>query len=668
MRSPVPRFHPPIASPAVSVRRCISTGIAALLSLAALTGCGIGTIDTTAHVSVKLNGTIHGGQQPVAQSTIQLYTVATNGNGQQSAPLIATTGPTASYYLGGAPGCSTAGGNTCYTSVLSDNSGNFTITGDYTCPSYGAQVYLAATGGNPGISPSTNNKALAMLVALGSCGTLSNSTNVLINEVTTVAAAWALAPFATAPDHIGSSATNAAGIANAFLNTQLLANFSTGTAATLPSNLSIETGKLYALANVIATCVNSDGTSGCTPLFSAANLSSGSTPTDTFTAALDIVKNPGKNVSGVYNVISPIPPFASTLTQAPNDWSMSLNASGGGLNMPTALAIDQSNNVWVTGQAGPLAEFNPQGTPLSGSGYGYGTGEITQANSVVVDTVGDIWIADYNSPYNGAGALTKFMGSTSGSPGTVVSGTNGNPVFYDSSISYPEGLSADTNGDIFIANNASSSATVYNSSGVNVGASLGANDGINGEPQAIAADSSHGFWLSNSDFTIAHVDQFGNLLAHTRCCYESYGLATDSAGNVWVANFLNNSFSEVSAAGTLPIPIQYAAVGGLYRPAQVVIDAAQNVWFTNLYGQTITEIAGINATSPYTTGAAISPTTGVYGTGGYGLDASLSNPYSIAVDTAGNIWVSNEGKTAITMFFGIATPTATPIQPVPTAP
>jgi hypothetical protein len=632
---------------------------ALLLPISALTGCGIGTVDTTQHVSVAMQGKVFGGQQAVSGAKIQLYTVGTTGNGSAATPLI----PSGSYYLGGASGCTTTGGNTCYTGVYTDSNGNFTISNDYTCPSYGAQVYLASNGGNPGLGSGTNNAALVMMGALGSCGLLSNSTTVTINEVTTVAAAWALAHFATGYANIGASATNSAGIANAFLDSQLLVNVGTGQTATLPSNITGEPAKIYALADVIASCVNSDGTAACTPLFRAATPAGGSAPTDTFGAALSIVKHPGQHVTDVYNVISPTPPFATTLSQAPNDWTVSLTATGGGLDMPTAMAIDQSNNVWVAGQAGPLAEFGPQGTPLSGTGYGLGTAEITQANSLVVDTVGNIWIADYNSTYNGAGAVTKFLGSTSGSPGTVVNGTNGFPVFFDSSIQYPNGLSADTNGDIFIANNGSSSATVYNSSGGLVSASLGLYDGIYGEPQAVAADSSHGFWLSDDDYTIAHVDQNGNLLAHVYCCYESYGLATDSAGNVWVANFLNNSFSEVSSAGA--VSINQSAVGGLYRPAQVVIDAAQNVWFTNLYGQTITEIAGINAT---TVGAAISPTAGTYGTGGYGLDASLSNPYSIAVDTAGNIWVSNEGKRAVTMFVGVATPTATPIQPVPTAP
>jgi len=50
------------------------------------------------------------------------------------------------------------------------------------------------------------------------------------------------------------------------------------------------------------------------------------------------------------------------------------------------------------------------------------------------------------------------------------------------------------------------------------------------------------------------------------------------------------------------------------------------------------------------------------------LDANLDFPFSLAPDRSGNIWVSNEHNDSIVMFFGIASPTVTPIQPAPSAP
>ena len=118
--------------------------------------------------------------------------------------------------------------------------------------------------------------------------------------------------------------------------------------------------------------------------------------------------------------------------------------------------------------------------------------------------------------------------------------------------------------------------------------------------------------------------------------------------------------------GNTSVPISSLVTGGINHPQMVAVDAAQNVWFTNRINNSITEIAGTASTLPV--GTAISPSTGVYATGGYGLDAGLSEPFTILPDRSGNLWVSNGGVDAVTMFFGLAAPTVTPLQPVPTAP
>ena len=78
--------------------------------------------------------------------------------------------------------------------------------------------------------------------------------------------------------------------------------------------------------------MNSSGGSACAPLFSASTPPGGLAPADTFTAALNIVKNPGNQVAAVFTAGSASPPYPTPLHQAPNDWTMSLSVSGGGLN------------------------------------------------------------------------------------------------------------------------------------------------------------------------------------------------------------------------------------------------------------------------------------------------------------------------------------------------
>jgi hypothetical protein len=171
-----------------------------------------------------LTGRAHGGNQPVSHSTLQLYAAGATGYASAATPLISS----GSYDLGGAPGCVASGTQTCYASVLTDANGNFTITGDYSCPSSSAQVYVVATGGNPGLAAGTNNTALAMMAALGSCGALKATTDITINEPTTVARVWALAPFMSGYANVGASGTNSAGVAQAFTNAGMLVNISAG--------------------------------------------------------------------------------------------------------------------------------------------------------------------------------------------------------------------------------------------------------------------------------------------------------------------------------------------------------------------------------------------------------------------------------------------------------
>ena len=293
--------------------------------------------------AVAFQGQVLSGTTPVNGATIQLYAAGATGNSSAAIPMLTQT-------------------------VITDPLGMFQLTGSYTCgqSSTGttipatAQLYLVATGGTTSTTSTTSNPALTLVTAIGPCSNLTATSFDTLNEITTAAAAWALAPFANSATTLGATATNTLGITNAFLDTALLANPANGSPATLPANLTVETGKLAALADALNSCTTGSGTA-CSALFTAATPPSGTTPTDTFTAALNIAHNPGPNVAAIFATIPANPPFTTTLTASPNDWTMSLTVTGGGLFMPTALGIDSQNNIWVANQDGPLSAFNPAG-------------------------------------------------------------------------------------------------------------------------------------------------------------------------------------------------------------------------------------------------------------------------------------------------------------------
>ena len=619
-----------------------------------VTGCGMGTNAAPDPVALTVNGRVHGGQQAVVGAQIQLYVAGNAGNGSASSPLLNTT-------------------------VTSGTNGSFSITGDYSCPSATAQVYLVATQGNPGLGSGGNNPALAMMAPLGACGNLSPTQFIWINEVTTVAAAWALAPFTKDISDIGASSTNTTGLANAFLNAQLIANTATGTVATLPSNLTTEPGKIYALADAVASCINSDGTTGCSPLFTAATPSGGSAPTNTWDAVVNIVKNPANNVGGVFTAIGPQPPFATTLTKAPNDWTLSLTVTGGGMaaagsnnnppdESPEALGIDSQGNVWVGDHSGIVSAFSPQGTPLSSTGFG--SANAVEAYGLAIDASDNVWLtlAEYASHNGSKGSIEELSGVSSGSAlGTPT-------IFTDNSLDYPYAVAIDSNGTLFMANyyvaGSATNLTSFNPATDTFSAI--ATPAHFGFSVALAADNAHGVWITSGsgDLSLLHTDASGNSVFSTDCCGTTDAVAVDSAGEAWVADTQNNSTNSGSGAVTVfandGTTVQgFLTGGGITNPSHIAIDAAQNVWISNLHTgirgatESFSELAGSNSSSP---GAAISPSTG------YGLDGGLVSPYSLAVDPSGNIWVSNTGSQSLVMFYGMAAPTKTPMPVTPLAP
>src|ERR1017187_3960543 len=170
-----------------------------------LTGC---TLNTTAaptpEAGPAIQGVVHGGQNPIVGAHVYLFaanagllTPNTNGYGNASASLLtAGTGRTLDS-SGGA-----TNGDYYVTSV--GPGGIFSITGDYSCTA-GQQVYLYAVGGDPGLGSGTNSAA-GLLAALGNCpggasAFAAGTPFVFMNEVSTVAAAYAFAGFATDAVH-----------------------------------------------------------------------------------------------------------------------------------------------------------------------------------------------------------------------------------------------------------------------------------------------------------------------------------------------------------------------------------------------------------------------------------------------------------------------------------
>jgi hypothetical protein len=611
------------------VASALLSGCAAFQEKQLTSGTAIATTNPTVPATVAgsaIVGNVHGGQDPVVGAHIYLFAASTSGYGAPSTSMLNTT----------QPGISTdAIGNY----VLTDANGGFSISGDYTCTT-GQQVYLLALGGNPGLPPGQVNPALGLMAAFGACPEgrtdfASTVPYVSLNEVTTVAAVYALSGFMTDATHVSSSATPAAlqGIANAFRTARNLVDIGTGVARVqnLGGNGDVPQAQLNSFANLLVNCVNSDGNAACTPLFTNALRLDGVPPTDVIAAAVNIVHNPGANVAALFSASSLTVAFQPTLDTKPNDWSLAITYYAENMVGPYFPAIDSLGNVWVPGYiSNSLTEFDTTGTILSG--VGFTGGGLNLPYSIAIDAHDDPWVVNFGPP--NASSVSKF--STTGASLTS------SPYACDAACFFP---AFDAAQNLWISGTARTTVLRGDGSVLKKFTTSAYDSGIaiNSTGIGWTIGEPHGLYRLTLPATQTSTAEFTTAASGT----DLTSMAIDSADKVWYASNKNNAIGVSDKNGVLVSPANGYTGGGLKGPAQIAIDGSNRVWVANREG---------NSLSAFTnTGAAASPTSGYQAAG-------LSNPRGLAIDASGNIWVTNFTSNSVTEFVGLATPSVTPIS------
>ncbi|MGA3032869.1 MAG: carboxypeptidase regulatory-like domain-containing protein [Terracidiphilus sp.] len=578
------------------------------------------TTQTEGGQGAKLRGKVYGGQQAIVGASVYLYATNITGYGAASLSLLNGSG-----------------------FVTTGENGSFSISSDYTCPSPSSQVYLYSVGGNAG---GGTNSAAGLLAGLGTCSTVAaNKPYVVMNEVSTIATAYAIAGFATDATHVSSSSAGLgqSGIANAFAAIQNMEALGTGAAlaATPAGNGTVPQSEINTLANILAGCINSTGpgSTACTTLLSNATDTYGTEPTDTAGAAINIAHNPGANVGTLYGLATASAPFEPALQLAPNDFTIAVSYTGGGLNDPAGVAIDASGNAWTANYTGnSLSEFNFMGVAQSGTGFI--NGGLYDPVQLAIDTSGNVWATNA-----GDLVLSKFN-----SGGTPVSASG-----YTGALDGAYGVAIDGRGYVWAANVNDSSLSEFNSSGIFQTGLGGYTGGGLNAPYGLAIDISNRVWVSNYYDVLSEFNDSGSPISpsgYTGGGLDvSYGVAVDGSGNVWTTDFNDNSLSMFNSNGTAQSGGGFSG-GGLDSPAGLAVDGAGNLWAANQGGNSISEFNS--------SGIAISGQSGH----GYGYGAGiLSAPSNLAVDGSGNVWVTSSvsGGGSLAEFVGVAAPVVTPI-------
>lgn len=656
-----------------------------LLTLVSLltAGCGVhfASITDAPLSPVKLSGVLHGGQQPVSGATIQLYAANNTVSKGPSKPLIAS-------------------------SILTDRNGGFSITADYQCPIPDAVVYLVATGGNPGLPGVVNNADLAEMALLGTCSSLSASTSIDINELTTVAGVESLAPFMADYTHVGTDSSNSNGLLGALQGSASLVNFSTGQIQPAATGTTLPTALLNTLANLLAACVNSPGgapgsSSSCGTLLSNAGTG---TSSDTLGAMLGIVTTPAANVGNLFNLASATSPFQPMLTSAPTDFvaatSFALPLS------PTygpefrLLAIDTAQHLWVampnqtgasTYSTGPISVYDNGGNLLFT--VQPGAGGLYLPVQLAADPFGNMWALNSNA------TASKFDPS-----GNALSPAAGFPVPFDfsssvySNTSYPHELglnyiSIDPFGNVWGIGSGSTSNCFIEVS--NAGTVITPNGNFcssaaNSLVAAVTTDASGNAWYvgtgsvskgnSSGNFVISGVNSNGcftdNLATPVSVENSAQNLFWDRTnGRLWSVGDVNvgvlngdgsQLFCDTAGANLPVVPLTFSAVAtsGNVVVSSTTLDGAGTLWFTSTNtptGNAPTAVTkgGLNGIDPNgNLLTPFNPATGIFGLQSQaarvvGENANLGE--EIAVDAYGNLWYIS-GNASLVKISGLVAP------------
>jgi sugar lactone lactonase YvrE len=354
---------------------------------------------------------------------------------------------------------------------------------------------------------------------------------------------------------------------------------------------------------------------------------------------------------------------------------------------PCGIAVDSATNLYVADTYNDtIRKITPVGTnwvvttfagKVELEGFGDGTGTNAQFNQpmgIAISAKGYIYVADtWNQEIRRMtpdGVVSTIAGAAECY--CSVDGNGNDARFYS-----PWGVALDSAGNVYVADTFNDTIRQVTSAGVvstiaGLAGSYGGADGVGNDarfysPEGVAVDSTGNVYVADTyNYTIRQINWEGlvstiagmpgvtgsadgtNGAAQFN---QPIGIAVDSAGNVYVADYGNNTIREITPVGTNWVVSTIAGMLGsygsadgagstarFYFPYGVAVDSATNLYVADLGNNTIREITPVGTNWVVSTIAGVAGNSG--STDGVGTNASFNSPGAVAVDSSGNVYVA----------------------------
>ena len=369
----------------------------------------------------------------------------------------------------------------------------------------------------------------------------------------------------------------------------------------------------------------------------------------------------------LYNQLLKISPTGTLSVLNPGASAYFLSAPGPvgqAIFFPQYPAFDNAGNLYFTDQrAGYLWEVATAGTAQAVAAYApnFDVGDNGPAGLAGLNFPNGIWLAADGSllvadQYNlrvrrisPTGTITTMVGN--GSLGTTTVG----PAL-SVNLNVPTEVASDSSGNIYIAIYGSNIVR-YNSASGMVSSFYSGNSFIN----AMAVDAQGNVLVAIDANQILRISPAGVVTvvagtgqagyfgdggpATSARLYGPQGVATDSAGNIYIGDSYNGLVRKVSngiittigGGGPSEINGVPATQSSLHFPTALACDKAGNVYVTDTYGSMVRVISPSGIISAF----AGTGTAAFSGDGGLATSASLNQAGTVAVDGLGNVYISD---------------------------